>query len=156
LLDSAGRLIGVNTAIYSPSGAYAGIGFAIPVDTVNHIVPQLIRHGRLVGLGIKVWPEKVVRGLGIERGVLIYGVVAGGTADKAGIRPSRLNARGQVIVGDLLIALDEQPVNDLQDVYEFLDGHQVGDQVRITIVRGIDTRDQKTITLVTELLPSPE
>ena len=90
LLDSAGRLIGVNTAIYSPSGVSAGIGFAIPVDEVNRLVPQLIRHGRVIrpGLGIQVGPARLAAELGLS-GVLILGVVPDGPAPKAGIRPTR-------------------------------------------------------------------
>src|SRR5690606_12714965 len=86
LLDSSGRLIGINTAIYSPSGANAGIGFAVPVDTVNAIVPQLLEHGRVVrpGLGISIAHDAHAAQAGID-GVVIMQVVPGGAADKAGL-----------------------------------------------------------------------
>src|SRR5204863_4131396 len=74
LLDSAGRLIGVNTAIYSPSGAYAGIGFAVPVDTINRVVPQLIRDGKVerAGLGVKIAGDNITQKLGLQ-GALVSG-----------------------------------------------------------------------------------
>jgi S1-C subfamily serine protease len=90
LLDSAGRLIGVNTQIFSPSGASAGIGFAIPVDTVNRIVPELIRSGKIIrpGLGVELAEEQIAKKIGVS-GVVIVDVARGGPAAKAGIRPTR-------------------------------------------------------------------
>ena len=87
LLDSSGRLIGINTAIYSPSGANAGIGFAVPVDTINAIVPQLLTHGKLVrpGLGINILSDQIAAQQRIE-GVVVLGVTPGGAAEKAGHR----------------------------------------------------------------------
>ncbi len=87
LLDSAGRLIGVNTAIYSPSGVSTGIGFAVPVDTVNRVVPQLIRHGRIIrpGLGVRIADDATARRFGLQ-GVLIIQVEKGSAAETAGLR----------------------------------------------------------------------
>src|SRR5712692_5340305 len=97
LLDSGGRLIGVNTAIYSPSGASAGVGFAIPVDTVNRIVPQLIRQGEITraGLGVRIGDDRVSRRLNLP-GVLIIDISKGGAAAAAGLRGTRSDARGEV------------------------------------------------------------
>jgi S1-C subfamily serine protease len=99
-------LIGVNTQIYSPTGASAGIGFAIPVDTVNRIVPDLIRSGKIIrpGLGVELAEEQIARKIGIS-GVLIVDVMSGGPAAKAGIRPTRRESSGRVILGDVITAM---------------------------------------------------
>ena len=107
LLDSAGRLIGVNTAIYSPSGASAGIGFAIPVDIVNRIVPELIRSGRIVrpGLGVQIADEQIAQRLGVN-GVLVVDVAKGSAASKAGVQPTRRDAEGRLRLGDIITMID--------------------------------------------------
>ncbi len=136
LLDSAGRLIGINTAIYSPSGAYAGVGFAMPVDIVNRIVPQLVRGEKLKkpGLGIRWVPEYAVSRLGLE-GVLILEVTPGSPADKAGLRPTKQDSFGNLILGDLIVAADGKPVRNVNDLFRVLDVREVGDKIRFTIVR---------------------
>lgn len=136
LLDSAGRLIGINTAIVSPSGAYAGIGFAVPVDVVNRLVPQIIRYGkaRKAGLGAEYAQEYIVRRLNLE-GVLILNVVPGGAADKAGLRPTRRNRQGQIILGDLIVGIDGQEIGNQRDLMRILDAHDVGDTVTLSIRR---------------------
>lgn len=136
LLDSAGRLIGVNTAIYSPSGVSAGIGFAIPVDEVNRLVPQLIRHGRVIrpGLGIQIGPDRLAAELGLS-GVLILGVVPDGPAAKAGIRPTRRMSGGRIELGDVIVALDGQPIRSVEDLLTALDRHQMGSRVKVTLLR---------------------
>jgi S1-C subfamily serine protease len=108
LLDSAGRLIGVNTAIYSPSGANAGIGFAIPVDEVNRVVPRLIRDGRFARptLGIQAAPPAFGKSLGLPDGVIVVGTVPGSPAAAAGIRPFARAADGSLVVGDVITAVD--------------------------------------------------
>jgi len=136
LLDSAGRLIGVNTAIYSPSGVSAGIGFAIPVDEVNRLVPQLIRHGRVIrpGLGIQVGPDRLAAELGLS-GVLILGVVPDGPAAKAGMRPTRRVQGGRIVLGDVIVAIDGQPVRSVNDLLAALERYQVGTRVQVTLLR---------------------
>jgi len=136
LLDSAGRLIGVNTAIYSPSGVSAGIGFAIPVDEVNRLVPQLIRHGRVIrpGLGIHVGPDRLAAELGLP-GVLILGVVPDGPAAKAGMRPARRVLGGRIVLGDVIVAIDGQPIRTGDELLAALDRYQVGAKVKVTLVR---------------------
>ncbi len=136
LLDSAGRLIGVNTAIYSPSGVSAGIGFAIPVDEVNRIVPQLIRHGRVIrpGLGVQVAPDRLAAELGLS-GVLILGVVPDGPAAKAGIRATRRVQGGRIELGDVIAAIDGQGVRSVEELLTALDRYQVGAGVKVTLLR---------------------
>ncbi len=136
LLDSAGRLIGVNTAIYSPSGASAGIGFAIPVDTVNRIVPELIRHGKLIrpGLGIQIAEESIAARLGVA-GVLVVDVLPGGAAAKAGIRPTRRDASGRLQLGDVISAIDGKKVGSPNDLFLVLENYKIGDSVSMSVVR---------------------
>src|SRR5262249_45219443 len=107
LLDSAGRLIGVNTAIYSPSGSSSGIGFAVPVDTVNRIVPQLIRQGEITraGLGVRIGDDRISRRLKLP-GVLIIEVEKGGAAAAAGLRGTLIDAKGGTKLGDIIVAID--------------------------------------------------
>jgi S1-C subfamily serine protease len=136
LLDSAGRLIGINTAIYSPSGTYAGVGFAVPVDVVNRIVPQLVRGEKLKkpGLGIEWVPEYAVSRRGLE-GVLILNVRPGSAAEKAGLRPTREDSFGRLILGDLIVGADGKSIRNVNDLFRVLDTHEIGDTVRFTIVR---------------------
>ncbi len=143
LLDSAGRLVGVNTAIMSPSGASAGIGFAIPVDTVNHVVPRLIRGEKAErpGLGIHVVPEAYLADLGID-GVGVLDVLPGSAAEKAGVRPTRRDPRsGRVLLGDVIVAIDGKPVKRQSDLFDLLDERQVGQQITLTVARGGETLD---------------
>jgi S1-C subfamily serine protease len=141
LLDSAGRLIGVNTAIYSPSGASAGIGFAIPVDTVNRIVPELIRYGKVIrpGLGIQIAEEQIAERLGVI-GVLVVDVVNGGAAAKAGIRPTRRESSGRVSLGDVITAVDGKKTESPNELFLALEKYRVGDTVSVTLLR-----DGKTV-----------
>ncbi len=136
LLDSAGRLIGVNTAIYSPSGASAGIGFAIPVDTVNRIVPELIRSGKITrpGMGIQIADEQIAQRLGVT-GVLVVDVVRGSAAARTGIRPTRRDSDGRLRLGDIIIAIDGKKVESPNDLYLLLEKYKVGDAVTISMLR---------------------
>jgi S1-C subfamily serine protease len=142
LLDSAGRLIGVNTAIYSPSGAYAGIGFAIPADTVNWVVPELIAKGKLVrpALGIQVASADANRRLRLK-GALILGVESGSGAQRAGLRPTRRAANGTIEMGDVIIAIDGTDVNSSNDLVLILEKYKAGDTVTVTILRDGRSRD---------------
>ena len=136
LLDSAGRLIGVNTAIYSPSGASAGIGFAIPVDTVNRIVPELIRSGKIIrpGLGIQIADEQIAQRLGVT-GVLVVDVARGSAASKAGIQPTRRDAEGRLRLGDIITAVDGKKVVTPNDLFLLLEKYKIGEVVTITVLR---------------------
>jgi len=138
LLDSSARLIGVNTAIYSPSGANAGIGFAIPVDTVNQVVPELIRDGKIdrPGLGVQLASAQAAKRLGIKNGVLITEVVPNGAAAKAGMQPTKVDARGRVLqLGDVLVALNDKPVASADDLFQLLAEYKVGAPVKLTVMR---------------------
>jgi len=136
LLDSAGRLIGVNTAIYSPSGASAGIGFAIPVDTVNRIAPELIRSGKLTrpGMGIQIAEDQIAERLGVT-GVLIVEVVQGSAAAKAGLRPTRREASGRVRLGDVITAIDGKKVESPNELFLILEKYRVGDSISVSLLR---------------------
>ncbi len=143
LLDSAGRLIGMNTAIYSPSGASAGVGFAVPVDSVQTVVPQLIASGRVErpGLGIQIDEGQLAQRLGL-RGALVLGVVAGSGAEGADLLPTTRDPRtGSIVLGDRIIAVDGEAVSDNLELYRILDRRQVGDVVRVTVVRGEEQRE---------------
>ena len=137
LLDSAGRLIGVNCQIASPSGASAGIGFAVPVDTVNAVVPELIAHGRIVRprLGISPANESVARQLGVT-GVLILGVAEGSGAAKAGLRGTERDRDGSFILGDIIVGVAGQDVANYDDLVSALEKQKIGDTVPVKIVRG--------------------
>ncbi len=147
LLDSFGRLIGVNTAIYSPSGTSAGIGFAIPVDEVNRAVPQIIRHGKVVrpGLGAVLAEDQVMNRLGLK-GALILHVDPNGPAAKAGLRPLRRDASGRRYLADIIVAMDGKPVQSKDDLYSALEQYKVGDIVTVTVLRG-DERQDVQVTL---------
>ncbi|MGQ0751371.1 MAG: S1C family serine protease [Betaproteobacteria bacterium] len=137
LLDSAGRLIGVNTAIFSPSGAFAGIGFAIPVDEVNRIVPRLIRDGKVVrpALGIQAAPPQFSSALGIKKGVAVLGVLPESAAQKAGIRPFQRAPTGEVIAGDVITAIEGREVANIDQLLDALERHQPGETVKVTLLR---------------------
>jgi S1-C subfamily serine protease len=136
LIDSQGRVIGVNTAIVSPSGAYAGIGFAVPVNTVKSIVPQLIEHGKVVrpGLGVTIISDSVADRLDIE-GVIIGEVPNGSEAEKAGLQGIKRNSRGEFELGDVIIAIDDKKIEDIDDLGNALEKHRVGDTVTVKFLR---------------------
>jgi len=136
LLDSAGRLIGVNTAIYSPSGVSAGIGFAIPVDTVNRIVSELIRYGKVTrpGIGVQIAEEQIADRLGVK-GILIVEVVPGSAAAKAGLRPTQREGSGRVRLGDVITAVDGKKVESPNELFILLENYKVGDVVSISLLR---------------------
>ncbi len=136
LLDSAGRIIGINTAIYSPSGVYAGVGFAVPIDAVNRIVPQIIRGEKLKkpGLGIKFADDYLVQRLRLD-GVMITVVTPGSAADKAGLQPARVDQFNRIILGDLIVGAGGKPVHNANDLFRAFDGHEVGDTIALTILR---------------------
>jgi S1-C subfamily serine protease len=136
LLDSSGRLIGVNTAIYSPSGANSGIGFAIPERDVAWVVPDLIRYGRVQRptLGVEPVPENLAQRLGID-GVVIYRVDRGTGADRAGLQGLRRAAFGRVELGDVILTIDGQRVASSGDLLVALEGKAAGQTVRVGLLR---------------------
>ena len=147
LLDSTGRLIGVNTQIVSPSGAFAGISFAVPVDMVNRVVPQLIAYGKIIkpGLGVSVLQDSIAARYGIE-GVVLMRVATDGAARRAGLRGAIETEAGEILLGDVITAIDGEKVVTLDDMQTILDRHKVGDQVTVEYLRDGKKR-QTTVTL---------
>ncbi len=139
LLDSAGRVIGVNTAIYSPSGANAGIGFAIPINLVNRVVSSIIAYGKYVPprLGIESddrFNAMLARRFGIE-GVAVLGIEPSSPAAAAGLRPTIVAPDGSVQIGDIIVAVDGHKVRSFEELQEQIQKHDHGDKVTLTILR---------------------
>ncbi|KAM3286687.1 protease Do-like 1, chloroplastic [Capsicum chacoense] len=152
LLDSSGNLIGINTAIYSPSGASSGVGFSIPVDTVSGIVDQLVQFGKVTRpiLGIKFAPDQSVEQLGVT-GVLVLDAPPNGPAGKAGLLPTKRDSYGRLILGDIITSINGKKVTNGTDLYRILDQCKVGEKVIVEVLRG----DQKEkIPVVLE--PKPD
>jgi S1-C subfamily serine protease len=148
LLDSGGKLIGMNTMIFSRSGAWAGIGFAVPASTILRIVPQIIKTGRAeqVGLGVQIDPmQRLERRLGI-RGVIVLSTISGTPADRAGMRGITRGPLG-VTLGDVIVGIDGTPVHDYDDLYNTLDTRKVGDTAKVRVAR-----DEKMVDLTIELM----
>nr|XP_034898697.1 protease Do-like 1, chloroplastic isoform X1 [Populus alba] len=150
LLDSSGSLIGINTAIYSPSGASSGVGFSIPVDTVSGIVDQLVRFGKVTRpiLGIKFAPDQSVEQLGVS-GVLVLDAPTNGPAGKAGLQPTKRDAYGRLILGDIITSVNGKKVTNGSDLYRILDQCKVGEQVTVEVLRG-DHKEKIPVTLETK------
>ena len=142
LLDSAGRLIGVNTMIVSDSGASAGIGFAVPVDTINRFVPQLIKHGRVIRpqLGVYIVSDHQFQRLRYARGeqmkgVLLLSVQPESGAAEAGLRGSIRTPKGDVVLGDVIQKIDDHVIESADDLFSALEDYEVGDVVSVTYLR---------------------
>lgn len=136
LLNSSGRLIGVNTAIYSPSGASAGIGFSIPADVVNWVIPELIQFGKIMrpSLGVEYARQSFVQRLGLT-GALVIDVIRGEAADRAGIRPTVRERNGAIRLGDIIVGIDRNKIESYSDVVLALEKYKPGDTVTLTILR---------------------
>ncbi|MEZ6184569.1 MAG: trypsin-like peptidase domain-containing protein [Planctomycetota bacterium] len=139
LLDSQGKVIGINTAIYSRTGSSAGIGFAVPIDTVKRCVAQLLKFGRIVRptLGVQLARPDVAQQLGVTRGLLIVTVVPESGAAKAGLRRSEQNGR-EIVLGDVLLSLNGRPLLRVDDLLNELEKHAAGESVSVGILRGQD------------------
>lgn len=150
LLDSSGRLVGVNAAILSSSGSSAGVGFAIPVDTVNWVVPELISKGRIIrpGLGIQAASESVSQKLGVD-GVVILRIDRGGPAERAGLKATKKDRNGRAQLGDVIVAVAGEKVASSRDLYLALEKHKVGDSVKVTLLRD-GRRSDVTVRLAEE------
>lgn len=151
LLDSQGRLIGMNTMITSKSGGSAGVGFAVPVATVRTVVPEIIKYGQVqrAGLGIELVPDSRARENGIK-GVVIASVSRGTPAAKAGLQGLRQKRNGQVLLGDVIVGIDAFEVGNYDELYTALDAHKAGDTVSVKIIRG---GKKRTINLKLMRLP---
>lgn len=151
LLDSNGQLIGMNTVIFSTSGSSAGLGFAVPVDTIKSIVPQLIEHGKVIrpGLGIGIVPDHMKkRILGSDKGIVVSYVDEKGSAAKAGIKGMTQDQFGRTYLGDIILSVDGQEVNNLDDIYQILDKKKIGDEVMVKY-----RREGKTLATKVKLQP---
>lgn len=137
LLDSKGNLVGINTAIFTQTGTSAGVGFAIPSSTVLKIVPQLIQFGKVVraGLNLEIAPELVANQLNVRYGALVLQVPANSVAAKAGILPTTRGFAGNIVLGDIIVAVDDKPVKSKAEFNRVLDEYNVGDKVTLKIQR---------------------
>ena len=156
LLDSHGRMIGINSQILSPSGASAGVGFAIPVSIAKRIVPELIKNGviRRPKLGIGTRDIKDLKGqvaLPVSEGVMIWEVAPGGSAASAGLRGLMQTADGDIVLGDIIVSIDGEKVSERDDLFRILDKHQIGDVVKVEVVR-----ENGRSTVPVRLLESPQ
>jgi S1-C subfamily serine protease len=151
LLDSHGRLIGVNTAIYSPSGASAGIGFAVPVSTVNRMVPQILQYKRIVRpvMGVNLAGDQVAKQLNVK-GVIVQSVVPGGPAGRGGIVGMTRDPDGGWVLGDVLVQIDGVAVTRADDLFQVLDKRKIGDEVALEVVTSGRSR---TVRLKLEAAP---
>ena len=156
LLDSHGRMIGINSQILSPSGASAGVGFAVPVNIAKRIVPQLVRSGevRRPKLGISTRDVEVLKNqieLPVSDGVVIWQVAPGGAAANSGLRGLTQTENGDVEIGDIIVGIDSERVKNADDLYRILDKHQVGDTVQLQIMR-----NSRRASVTVRLTESPE
>lgn len=137
LLNSQGELIGMNTMIFSQSGTSAGVGFAVPVDTIKRIVPQLIKHGKVIrpGLGIVPLPDHMRIRFGLSTGIVIASVSSGSPADKVGLKGMSEDRYGRIYLGDIILEVDGVKLDNFDDIYQVLDRHKVGDRVKIKYLR---------------------
>ncbi|KTC64912.1 DegP protease (Do-like, S2-serine-like) (plasmid) [Legionella adelaidensis] len=137
LLDSAGRLIGMNTLIFSQSGSSAGVGFAVPADDIARIASQIIKNGRVVlaGIGIQRVEPRIASQLGIQKGVLIGDVLPDTPAEKAGLKPTYRNHFGHIVLGDVIVALSGHSVPNYDTLYNLLTDIKVGEKITLTVLR---------------------
>jgi S1-C subfamily serine protease len=154
LLDSQGRMIGINSQILSPSGASNGIGFAVPVNIAKRVVPQLIRDGRVVRPKLGIYPRAVsdLRGirLPVGEGLLVLQVDPNGSAAAAGLRGLSETPEGDLVIGDIITAIDGEKVESQNDLYKLLDKHQFNDVVQVEVARG---NSGQRATVPVKLLP---
>jgi S1-C subfamily serine protease len=152
LLDSSGRLIGMNTSIVSPSGGSAGIGFAVPVDTIARVVPELIKHGRELRptIGVELAEDAVARRLGLV-GALILNIVPDSPAAQAKLHPTQQDERsGRIALGDVIMGVDSAVIQSTADLYLALETHKAGDKVKLTLNRaGQPAEAEVELTVVT-------
>ncbi len=149
LYDSKGDVIGMNTMIFSASGSSAGVGFSVPIDTIKSIVPQIIKHGKVKrpGLGIGLLEERLKHYFGIDKGIVVKYVDPKSSAAKAGLEGMQKDRRGRYVLGDILLQIDGQEVNNYDEIFNVLDKYNVGDKVTIEYMRG-DEKKKTQIKLM--------
>lgn len=147
LLNSSGELIGMNTMIFSTSGSSAGLGFAVPVDTIKMIVPDLIKYGKVIrpGIGIGILPEAYKTRYGIEKGIVISHLDENGPAAKAGLRGITQDRYGRFYIGDIILSVNGQEVNNLDDIYYTIEKYKIGDTVTIKYQREGQIKEVKVV-----------
>ncbi len=153
LLDSRGKLIGMNTIIYSESGSSSGVGFAVPVKSIIRTVPQLIKHGKVIrpGLGIGILPDYHKVRFGVEKGIVITFLDEKGGAHKAGLEGIKRDRFGRYVIGDTIIKVNGKDVNNLDDIYHILNSKKVGDKVNIIYRRGVERRTRSIKVELTKI-----
>lgn len=151
LLDSKGEVIGMNTMIYSRTGTSAGIGFAVPVQSIQRIVPQIIQYGKVIrpGLGIGVLPDHQRRRFRVESGIVVTFVDEKGPAAKAGIKGIVQDRRGRYFLGDVIVGIDKNKIDSFDDIYHVLDQYKIGDEVEVSLIR--DDKPLKVKLKLTEI-----
>ena len=137
LLDSSGKVIGMNTMIFSSSGSSAGVGFAVPIDVIKRVVPDLVAHGKEIrpGLGIRPLSDQQKQYLGIEKGVIVGGVIPQGPAQSAGLEGMAEDRFGRIYLGDIILSIDGKEVNSFDDIFHVLENYQVGSSVTVQFLR---------------------
>ncbi len=138
LINSSGELIGMNTMIFSASGTSAGLGFAVPVDSISRVVPDLIKFGKIIrpALGIVPLPDQYLSHLKLDqKGLVVAAIPEGSNAEKAGLRGMRRDRRGQIFMGDIITKIDDQSIESVDSIFEILDKYKIGDVVKLTIIR---------------------
>ena len=146
LLNSTGQLIGLNTAIFTPTGLSSGVGFAIPVDTVARVVPQLIEFGRVVrpSLNVTLAPESIASQLRVKGGALVQAVVPGSAAANAGLLPTR-RGLGGIVTGDIIVGVDDDPVRSPAELADLVERRAIGDEITLHVVRGVGGEAQEQL-----------
>jgi S1-C subfamily serine protease len=142
LLDGQGRLIGLNTALAREPGGTAAFGFAVPVDSLARLVPQILSRGSLprAGIGVRLLEDRSARELGLE-GAVVAAVLDGSPAARAGLQPARISDAGDLVPGDCILAVDSQPVRETRDLASILARRSVGERVRVAVAREGRTRE---------------
>jgi S1-C subfamily serine protease len=137
LLNSNGELIGMNTMIFSTSGSSAGLGFAVPANAINSIVPQIVKHGKVVrpGLGIGVLEESIRERYIGDKGAAISFIDEDGPAGKAGLKGMTRDRQGRIFFGDVITQIDGKDVNSLDDLYHLLENYKIGDTINVKYLR---------------------
>jgi S1-C subfamily serine protease len=135
----------MNTMIYSASGSSAGVGFSVPIDTIKSIVPQIIKYGKVKrpGLGIGLLEEGYRNHFGIEKGIVVRYVDPKSPASRAGLEGIKRDRRGRYMLGDIILKIDDNEVNNYDEIFNVLDNYKVGDEVTITYLRGDDEKKTK-------------
>lgn len=153
LLDSQGKLIGMNTMIFNAGGSQssAGLGFAIPVDTIKQVVPQIIKYGKVIrpGLGIAVLEEQYAYRYGIREGVMLKYVDPKGPAAKAGLRGITRDRRGQYYFGDIIVEINNTKIKNFDDLYSTIDSYKIGDKIKIKYIR--DEKEKTTEATLSQI-----